>query len=185
MRFLETVLKGAFVIEPDPYQDERGLFARTFCEREFAGQGLAAKFVQCSTSLTRLSGTVRGLHYQLPPVAEVKLVRCTAGAIFDVIVDLRPESPTFGRHLAMELTAANRKSLYVPALFAHGFQTLVNDAEVFYQISEFYAPENSAGLRYDDPALDISWPLAVSVVSDKDKGWPLLKVASKICSAAP
>src|SRR5688572_3085468 len=103
MRFLETVLKGAFVIEPDPYQDERGLFARTFCEREFAGQGLAAKFVQCSTSLTRLSGTVRGLHYQLPPVAEVKLVRCTAGAIFDVIVDLRPESPTFGRHLAMEL----------------------------------------------------------------------------------
>jgi dTDP-4-dehydrorhamnose 3,5-epimerase len=174
MQFLPLPLEGAFLIEPEPFADERGIFARTFCAREFAARGLAVNFVQCSTSFTHLRGTVRGLHYQRAPAVETKLVRCTAGAIHDVIVDLRPESPTFRQSAAVELTAASRRSLYVPPMFAHGFQSLTDGAEVFYQISEYYAPEQAAGLRFDDPILGISWPLAVTVLSARDQQWPLL-----------
>jgi dTDP-4-dehydrorhamnose 3,5-epimerase len=174
MRFLATELAGAFIIEPQPSADERGLFARTFCAAEFAEHGLATEFVQCSTSFNRKRGTLRGLHYQLQPAAEVKLVRCTAGAISDVVVDLRPDSPTHGKHILVELTAENRRALYIPEMFAHGFQTVVDDAEVFYQISEFYAPDHSTGVRFDDPKLGIRWPLPVTSISDKDRGWPLL-----------
>lgn len=175
MKFIETVLPGAFVIEPEPFQDERGLFARTFCAREFAARGLVTTLAQCSTSLTRKRGTVRGLHYQLAPAVEAKLVRCTAGAIHDVIVDLRPGSATYLQHVAVELTAANRRSLYVPPLMAHGFQSLEDNTEVSYQISEFYVPEKSTGLRPDDPALGIAWPLPVTLVSEKDRQWPLIQ----------
>jgi dTDP-4-dehydrorhamnose 3,5-epimerase len=174
MRFVSTALAGAFIIEPEPHSDDRGLFARTFCAREFERQGLAAVFVQCSTSFNVRRGTLRGMHHQLPPAGEVKLVRCTAGAIHDVIVDLRPDSPTYRRSIGVELTARNRRSLYVPEMFAHGFQTLEDDTEIFYQISEFYAPDKSVGLRFDDPKLGIRWPLPVAAMTDKDRNWPLL-----------
>jgi len=174
MRFLETKLAGAYVIDLEPHEDVRGFFARTFCAREFKDHGLATKFVQCSISVNRKRGTLRGLHYQLPPCGEIKLVRCTAGAIYDVIVDLRQDSPTYWEHLGVELTARNRHALYVPERFAHGFQTLEDDTEIFYQISEFYAPEQSAGVRFDDPKLGIQWPLPVAEISDKDRRWPLL-----------
>lgn len=174
MRFIPTPLPGAFVIETEPHVDERGLFARTFCRREFEEHGLAGSFVQCSASLNRVRGTLRGLHYQQRPAQEAKLVRCTAGAIYDVIVDLRPKSPAYRRHFGVELDAASRRALYVPEMCAHGFQTLRDDTEVFYQISVFYAPDRAAGLRFDDPALLITWPLPVTVISEKDRSWPLL-----------
>ena len=174
MRFVATELAGAFIIEPQPFVDERGLFARTFCAAEFAKHGLVTEFVQCSTSFNRKRGTLRGLHYQLQPAVEVKLVRCTAGAIGDVVVDLRPDSPTYRKHILVELSAENRRALYIPEMFAHGFQTVVDDAEVFYQISEFYAPDRSTGVSYDDPKLGICWPLPVTIISDKDREWPPL-----------
>ncbi len=174
MKFIPCKLAGAFVIELEPHQDERGLFARTFCAREFKAQGLAEVFVQCNTSWNAKHGTVRGLHYQLPPSCEVKLVRCTAGALWDVVVDLRPGSPTYLQHVWIELTAANRRALYIPEMFAHGFQTLEDATEVFYQMSEFYAPELSTGIRFDDPKLGIRWPLPVTTLSEKDADWPLL-----------
>jgi dTDP-4-dehydrorhamnose 3,5-epimerase len=173
MRFLETKLRGAYIVEPEPHEDSRGFFARTFCAREFQEHGLLNSFVQCSVSLSRERGTLRGLHYQRPPACEVKLVRCTAGALYDVIVDLRPDSPTYLQHIGVELTAKNRRALYVPEMFAHGLQTLENDTEVFYQISQYYSPGNAAGLRYDDPRLGISWPLSVACISPKDLKWPL------------
>jgi dTDP-4-dehydrorhamnose 3,5-epimerase len=174
MRFTPTKLKGAFIVEVEPHEDSRGFFARTFCAREFGERGLAASFVQCSVSLSRERGTLRGLHFQRPPAAEAKLVRCTAGALYDVIVDLRPESPTHLQHLGVELTARNRRGLYMPEMFAHGFLTLEEETEVFYQISEFYAPDLAAGIRHDDPKLGIKWPLPVAVISEKDSNWPLL-----------
>lgn len=174
MRFVATKLAGAFVIEPEPAEDARGFFARTFCAREFKSQGLRTDFVQCSISSSSKRGTLRGLHYQLPPVTETKLVRCTAGALFDVIVDLRPGSPTYLQHIGVELTAKNHRAIYVPEMFAHGLQTLEDETEVFYQISEFYNPDRAAGLRFNDPKLDIRWPLPVSAMSDKDSGWELL-----------
>jgi dTDP-4-dehydrorhamnose 3,5-epimerase len=174
MHFTETPLIGAFVVELQPHKDDRGLFARTFCAREFGAQGLIETFVQCNTSWNTGKGTVRGLHYQLPPSSEAKLVRCTAGAMWDVIVDLRTASPTYLQHIGVELTAANQKALYIPEMFAHGFQTLEDGTEVFYQMSEFYAPELARGLRYDDPKLGIKWPLAVGSISDKDQRWALL-----------
>jgi dTDP-4-dehydrorhamnose 3,5-epimerase len=174
MIFTKTNLKDAFIVEPEPREDARGFFARTFCAREFAERGLVTQFVQCSVSASRNRGTLRGLHYQRPPACEVKLVRCTAGALFDVIVDLRPASPTYLRHLAVELTARNRKALYVPEMFAHGFQTLEENTEVLYQISQYYAPETAAGVRFDDPRLAIQWPLPVTTLSEKDMTWPLL-----------
>ena len=175
MRFIATKLRGSFIIEPEPHEDSRGLFARTFCAREFHGRGLVDSFVQCNTSLNARKGTVRGLHYQLVPSSEVKLVRCTAGALWDVIVDLRPDSQTYLQHVVIELTAKNRRALYIPETFAHGFQTLEDGTEAFYQMSEFYAPKLARGLRYDDPRLGIKWPLPVSCISDHDLSWPLMK----------
>jgi len=170
----ELPLRGAFTIELRPQNDERGLFARTFCAREFRAGGLVDSFVQCNTSWNAQTGTVRGLHYQLPPSGEVKLVRCTAGSLWDVIVDLRPESPTYLQHFGIELSARNRVALYVPEMFAHGYQTLEDDTEIFYQMSEFYSPELSTGLRYDDPKLGLKWPLPISVISERDRSQSLL-----------
>ena len=175
MRFIATNLEGAWVIEPQLHEDSRGLFARTFCGREFREQGLVDSFVQCNTSWNARKGTVRGLHYQLPPSCEVKLVRCTAGALWDVIVDLRPDSPTYLQHFGIELSAKNRFALYIPGMFAHGFQTLEESTEVFYQMSEFYAPKLSRGIRYDDPKLQVKWPLPVASISDQDLSWTLLE----------
>lgn len=175
MRFTATKLEGAWIVEPEPHEDSRGLFARTFCAREFRDQGLVDSFVQCNTSWNARRGTVRGLHYQLSPSCEVKLVRCTAGSLWDVIVDLRPASPTYLQHVGVELTATNRRALYIPEMFAHGLQTLDDNTEVFYQMSEFYAPKLARGLRYDDPRLGIRWPLVVSCISERDESWSLLK----------
>jgi dTDP-4-dehydrorhamnose 3,5-epimerase len=175
MRFVATKLRGAYLIELEPHEDSRGMFARTFCSREFAEHNLATAFVQCSVSFSRKRGTLRGMHYQRRPAAEVKLVRCTAGALYDVIIDLRPESPTYLQHVGVELSARNRRSLYIPEMFAHGFQTVENDTEVFYQISEFYSPAAAIGLRFDDPRLGVTWPLPVTEISEKDRQWSLLE----------
>jgi len=175
MRFIAAELAGAWIIEPEPHEDGRGLFARTFCAREFREHGLVDTLVQCNTSWNARKGTLRGLHYQLPPSSEIKLVRCTAGALWDVIVDLRPDSPTFLQHVGVELTAKNRRALYIPEMFAHGFQTLEDDTEVFYQMSEFYAPKSARGLRFDDPKLAIKWPLPATSISDQDRSWTSLK----------
>jgi dTDP-4-dehydrorhamnose 3,5-epimerase len=174
MRFIATELIGAYIVEPEPHQDSRGLFARTFCAQEFREHSLVDTFVQCNTSWNARKGTLRGLHYQLPPSSEIKLVRCTAGALWDVIVDLRPDSPTYLQHVGVELTAKNRRALYIPEMFAHGFQTLEDDTEVFYQMSEFYAPKSARGLRFDDPKLAIKWPLPAISISDQDRCWVLL-----------
>jgi dTDP-4-dehydrorhamnose 3,5-epimerase len=178
MRFVPTELPGAFVIEVEPYGDERGFFARTFCAREFAEHGLAADFVQCNTSYNHRAGTIRGMHWQAQPNAEAKLVRCTAGAIFDVIVDLRPGSPARGRWLAVELSAATRQMLYVPEGFAHGFQTLRDGSEIAYQMSAAYEPAAARGFRFDDPRLRIPWPLPASSVSKRDRELPFLDLGA-------
>jgi dTDP-4-dehydrorhamnose 3,5-epimerase len=175
MRFVELSLPGTIVVEPELRQDERGFFARTWCREAFAARGLATSWAQCSTSYNRRRGTLRGLHYQAEPCPETKLVRCTAGAVFDVVVDLRPESPAFGRWAAVELSADNRRQLYIPAGLAHGFQTLTDDAEVFYQISAAYRPDLQRGVRWDDPALAIAWPeCAERIVSPRDRAFPRL-----------
>ena len=174
MRFTATKLEGAWIVEPERHVDERGFFARTFCAREFQAHGLVDSFVQCNTSWNAIKGTLRGLHYQLPPSGEVKLVRCTSGSIWDLIVDLRPDSPTYLKHFAIELTAKNRLALYIPEMFAHGFQTLEDGTEVFYQMSDFYAPKLASGRCYNDPKLGIKWPLPVASISVKDRTWPLL-----------
>lgn len=171
MRFIDTKLKEAFIIELEPKEDERGFFARSFCQEEFKAHGLNSRVVQCNISFNRKRGTLRGLHYQIAPYEEAKLVRCTRGAIYDVIIDLRPESPTFKQWIGVELTAENHRMLYVPEGFAHGFQTLEDNTEVFYQVSEFYHPESERGVRWDDPAFNIEWPLPVTVVSEKDQRW--------------
>ena len=172
MRFEATELEGAWLIGLDPASDQRGFFARTFCAREFAEQGLETAFVQHSTSFSTTRGTLRGMHFQHKPADEVKVVSCVRGAIYDVIVDLRKHSPTYRRWQGFELSADNRRRLYIPAGYAHGFQTLSDDAEVEYLISEFYAPGSATGVRYDDPAFAISWPLPVTVISEKDRAWP-------------
>ena len=172
MKFIETPLQGAFVIELAPHHDERGFFARTFCAAEFAKHGLDSRVVQCNLSSNQKVGTLRGMHFQQPPVVEAKLVRCVRGAIHDVVVDLRPQSATYRQHFAVELSLQNRQALFVPALFAHGFQTLTDDADVEYQMSEFHTPGAAAGFRYDDPAFAIPWPLPISVISPKDFAWP-------------
>lgn len=169
MKFEETILPGAFVILPEPQEDGRGFFARTFCREEFSARGIDFSVVQCSISFNRAKGTMRGLHYQTRPHEESKIVRCTKGSIFDVIVDLRPESPAFKKWIGVELSAQNRASLFVPKGFAHGFQTLLDDSEVHYQMSESYVPSCAAGVSWDDPALAIRWPLPVTAVSDRDK----------------
>lgn len=175
MRFLETKLDGAWLIEPEPIRDSRGYFARTFCVRDFDERELESRFVQHSRSFSATKGTLRGLHFQTPPHEEVKLVSCVSGAVYDVIVDMRPNSPTYRKWQGFELSAHNKRQLYVPAGFAHGFQTLTDDAELNYLISAFYEPAASTGISYDDPALGVTWPLPVSVISDRDKSWgPLL-----------
>ena len=173
MKFIETRLKGAFIIEPEKLKDERGFFARTFCQEEFKMHGLNPHFVQCSRSFNRKKGTLRGMHYQAPPHQEDKLVMCTKGAMYDVIIDLRSQSATCKQWIAVELTAENHKMIYVPKDFAHGFQTLENNTEVFYQISEFYYPERARGLKWDDPAFGIEWPIRNPLLSDKDKSYTL------------
>jgi len=170
--FTPTPLAGAFVIEPEPIPDARGLFARTWCQRELEAHGLDGHMAQCSTSFNKRKGTLRGMHYQAAPFAETKIVRCTRGSMYDVILDLRPESPTFRRHFGATLTADNRKSMYIPKGFAHGFQTLEDDTEVLYQISEFYSPEHSRGVRWDDPAFGIAWPPDERTMSDRDRAYP-------------
>jgi dTDP-4-dehydrorhamnose 3,5-epimerase len=167
--FFETKLKGAFIIAPEKLEDERGFFARSWCEREFAAHGLNARLVQCDISLSKKKGTLRGMHYQLSPFEEAKLVRCTRGSIYDVIIDLRPESPTFKQHIGLILTGENHKMLYVPEGFAHGFLTSEDNSEVFYQMSEFYSREHARGVRWNDPAFGISWPLVPTTMSDKDR----------------
>lgn len=173
MIFNETRLPGAFVIEPERRKDARGFFARTWCQREFAEHGLSARLVQCNISFNARRGTLRGLHYQAEPFPEAKLVRCTQGALYDVIVDLRPASPTYKQWLTVELTADNRHQLYIPEGLAHGFQTLTDDVEVFYQMSEFYQPDAARGVRWDDPAFGIEWPSTeLRIISAKDLSYP-------------
>ena len=162
------------VIEIERKEDDRGFFARTFCQREFEEHGLRSAFVQCSVSFNRHKGTLRGMHFQATPFEEAKLVRCIRGSIHDVIIDLRRESPTFKKHFALALSAENRKTLYVPEGFAHGFQTLEDDTEVFYQISQFYSPEHARGVRWDDPAFGIPWPsVRERIMIERDRGYPL------------
>ena len=173
MIITETKLKGVFLIDLERKEDERGFFARTWCRNEFEQRGLNPRLVQCSVSFNKHKGTLRGLHYQAAPHEEAKLVRCTRGAIHDVAVDLRPDSPTYLRWTAAELTAANGRALYVPEGCAHGFQTLADDSEVLYQISEFYCPESARGARWDDPAFGIEWPPAVRrILSERDAAYP-------------
>jgi len=174
MIFTESPLPGAFLVDLAPIADERGFFARAYCDEEFAAKGLGVGLRQCSVSYNTRKGTLRGLHYQRPAHEEHKLVRCTAGAIFDVIVDIRPQSSHYRRWYGTQLTAQNRRAVYVPESFAHGLQTLEDNTEVFYQISEFYKPDKAAGLRFDDPKLGIQWPLPVAAMSEKDSGWKLL-----------
>jgi len=172
VKFTETTLKGAFVIEPDRIEDERGFFARTFCRHEFEAPGLNPDLVQCSVSFNLKRGTLRGMHYQVAPHAETKLVRCTRGAIYDVIVDLRTQFRTFRQWVAVELSANNRLMLYIPEGLAHGFQTLQDETEVFYQMSEFYSPEHARGVRWNDDAFRISWPIVDPIISNKDRSYP-------------
>lgn len=172
MLFTATALNDAYLIAPQRLEDERGFFARAWCADEFAQQGLNPRLAQCSISYNIARGTLRGMHYQAAPHEEAKLVRCTAGAIFDVIVDLRPDSPTYLQHIGATLTADNRQMLYVPEGFAHGFQTLEDRTEVFYQMSTPYAPGSARGLRWDDPILGILWPEAPSTISERDRTWP-------------
>jgi dTDP-4-dehydrorhamnose 3,5-epimerase len=170
--FTETGIEGAYVVDIEPREDDRGFFARAWCRREFEDAGLNADLVQINLARSYRMGTLRGMHYQGAPHAEVKLARCTRGAIYDVAVDLRPESPTFRRWFGLELTADNHRMLYVPEGFAHGYQTLTDDAEMCYQTSQFYDSASAGGVRYDDPAFGIDWPLPVSVISEADRSWP-------------
>jgi dTDP-4-dehydrorhamnose 3,5-epimerase len=175
MIFLPLALEGVYIVEPELLEDNRGFFARTFCQREFLARGLVPSLAQCNISFNKSKGTVRGMHYQTSPYGETKLVRCTMGAVYDVIIDIRKEAATFGRWLAVELTDKNRKALYIPEGLAHGFQTLVDETEVFYQMSHAYCPEASRGIRWNDPFFGISWPIPSPVLSDKDRSYPLFR----------
>jgi dTDP-4-dehydrorhamnose 3,5-epimerase len=172
MIFTETKLKGAYIIEPERLEDTRGFFARAWCEKEFETHGLNSSLVQCNISFNKKRGTLRGMHYQSSPYEEAKLVRCTMGVIYDVIIDLRPDSTTYLEWIGIELTPDNRKMLYVPEEFAHGYQTLIPNSEVFYQVSQFYSKEFESGVRWNDPAFGIEWPETKNIiVSEKDRGW--------------
>jgi dTDP-4-dehydrorhamnose 3,5-epimerase len=177
MIFTETKLAGAYFIDVEPFADSRGFFTRTFCRNDFAARGLNFDIVQSNLAFNFKKGTLRGIHFQYPPFAEAKLVRCTRGAIVDLIVDLRPESPTYLESVSVELTVENRRSLYVPERFGHSYQVLEDNTEVSYDINEFYAPAAARSLRYDDPLLGLEWPLAVTDISEKDKNAPLLDEA--------
>ncbi len=169
MIFTETPIKGAYLVDLERRGDDRGFFARFFCEREFGAQGLATRFVQINNSLTAQRGTLRGMHYQLAPKAETKVVRCVRGSLHDVVLDLRPGSPTFGKSFGAELSAENRRMMYVPKGCAHGFVTLTDDAEAVYLVDEFYSPEHERGVRWNDPRFSIPWPIEPKVLSDKDR----------------
>jgi dTDP-4-dehydrorhamnose 3,5-epimerase len=172
MKFTSVPLGGAHVVELEPVADERGFFARSWCAEEFRSYGLNPALAQCSLSFNKRKGTLRGMHYQAEPHAEVKLVRCTSGAIYDVILDLRPASPTYCKWFAIELTAANRKMLYIPEGIAHGFQTLADNTEVFYQISVSHHPESARGVRWNDPLFSIEWPVRDLILSERDRSFP-------------
>lgn len=172
VKFTEIGLPGAYIVEPEKLRDTRGFFARTWCQREFKEHGLSTTVVQCNISFNAKKGTLRGMHYQAAPFEEVKYIRCSRGAICDVIIDLRPQSTTFKQWAAVELNEENGKMLYVPGGFAHGFLTLTDNTEVFYQMSEFYAPEHAKGVRWNDPAFGISWPDEVTVIAEKDARYP-------------
>ena len=174
MRITTTDVEGVAIVDLEERADERGFFARTFCRDEFEAAGLVPAVEQCNLSYNHLAGTLRGMHTQVDPAPEAKLVRCTAGAIQDVVVDLRPGSPTYLKHVAVELTAENRRALYVPPYFAHGYLTLTDGAEVVYQVSQKYTPGTERGLRWDDPDLALPWARDVAVISEKDKSWTLL-----------
>ncbi|AMV24297.1 dTDP-4-dehydrorhamnose 3,5-epimerase [Gemmata sp. SH-PL17] len=177
MRFLSTELPGVFVIEPEPRADDRGLFARTYCRDEFAAHGLCTDWVQCNVSFNTRAGTLRGMHWQSAPHEEVKLVRCTSGAALDVIADPRPDSPTYRKWVAVEITAENRRAVYIPGGLAHGFQTLADGTELFYQMSAFYVADAARGARWDDPALGIAWPAcAQRVIAPRDLSFPDLPI---------
>lgn len=175
MIFIETKIKDVFIIETELMKDKRGFFARAWCKKEFEAHGLSSRLVQCNISFNKKKGTLRGLHFQDPPYQETKLVRCTMGAIYDVIVDLRPESATFKQWFAKKLNAENHQMIYVPEGLAHGYQTLVKDTEVFYQVSEFYHPESERGIRWDDPMFNIPWPIPNPILSKKDASYPYVK----------
>jgi len=172
MIFTETKLKGAFIIEPERLEDHRGFFARSWCQREFLTHGLNPRLMQCNISFNNKQGTLRGMHYRVAPYEEAKLVRCTMGAIHFVIVDLRPESPTYIQNISVILTAGNRKMIYVAEGFVNGYLTLEDSTEVFYQMSEFYAPEHERGFRWNDPAFSITWPDDIQVISERDQNYP-------------
>ena len=172
MIFTETKLKGAFIIELQRLEDERGFFARSWCQREFEAHGLNPRLVQCNISFNSKKGTLRGMHYQVKSFEEAKLIRCTMGSIYDVIVDLRPDSPSFRQYVGIVLTPDNRKMLYVPEGFAHGFLTLEDNTEVFYQMSEFYMPEYARGIRWNDSAFGIHWPIHAEIISERDQSYP-------------
>ena len=172
MIFAETELPGAYVVELEKREDDRGFFARSWCEREFREHNLNARTVQCNISFNKQKGTLRGMHYQVAPAAEAKLIRCTQGAIYDVIIDLRRESATFKRYLGVILAAKNHKMLYVPEGFAHGFQAVEDNSEVFYQMSEYYAPQHARGVRWNDPAFGIDWPIIEPIMVDRDRNYP-------------
>ncbi len=176
MLFHPTNFAGAWLIEPELVSDERGAFARTWCAKEFEERGLNPRLSQCNISINRLAGTVRGMHFQRAPHAEAKLVRCTRGAIYDVIVDLRPDSPTYRRWQGFELTATNHNQLYIPEQFAHGFQTLTDDSEVCYQMSREHHATSSTGVRWDDPAIAVEWPHNITLISQRDRSWPELNL---------
>lgn len=171
MIFHETKLNGAFIVELDMKDDDRGFFARAFCSQEFEALGLHPQVMQANLSYNHAKGTVRGMHYQVSPASEPKFIRCIRGAIWDVIIDMRPESPTYLEHIGVELSAENRRAIYVPDMFAHGNQALTDGAELLYLVGEFYTPGCERGVRYDDPSIGIEWPLPVSVISEKDASW--------------
>jgi dTDP-4-dehydrorhamnose 3,5-epimerase len=174
MTFVEAPIAGAYVIELEPFVDERGLFARIFCQKEFAKISFHKQIVQINHSVTKQKGAIRGMHYQRPPACEIKIIRCVQGKVFDAMVDLRAGSPTFMQWYGIELSKDNLRMVYIPEGFAHGFQTLTDNAELIYHHSEFYSAEYEHGLRFDDPALAINWPLPVTAVSPKDQGYPLI-----------
>ena len=181
MIFTKTALAGAYTIDLERREDSRGYFARAFCQKEFAEHGLKPVIAQANVAFNKKKGTLRGMHFQFPPAAETKLVRCTRGAILDIIVDLRPDSPTYLQHIAVELSEDNGRALYVPERFAHGYQVLRDSTETSYQVGEFYTPGSEGGLRYDDPRLNLTWPLPVAVISEKDEAWePLSRIEAEV-----
>jgi len=175
MKFHETKIKGVYIIELEPIQDKRGFFVRSFCQNEFAHHRIKIKILQINQSLTKNKGTIRGMHFQIEPKAEDKIVQCFEGAIYDVVIDLRKDSPTYGQWVAEELNEDNKKMFFIPKGCAHGFQTLTDNCELLYFMSEFYSPEHSSGIRWNDPFFNIPWPIKNPLLSDKDKNWPLIE----------